>query len=206
MTVSEAMARAIDRHEVRVAFDVQERLAAYVELLSQHGARTNLVGTTHAFRIADEMVVDSLRLTSLIEAPMRAIDVGTGAGLPGVPLAIAWPRTQFTLVEPREKRVLFLRTVVRRLGLTNVEVFRGRIEEFEPPGPVGLAVSKAVFAPDRWLEVARPLVDAEGTIAVYANGDADEAAYLLPQDASVRSSATYSLADGRLRTLFVVER
>lgn len=204
MTSDDAVAKAIDRHEVHIEIGVQQRLSRFVDLLCRHGARTNLVGTTDPFRVADEMVVDSLRLTSIADPPGSLVDIGSGAGLPGIPLAIAWPDTAVTLVEPREKRILFLRTVVRRLELDNVDVQRARIEDLDHSRRFEMAVSKAVFAPDRWLTEARPLVSAGGTVAVYANGDADEAAHLFPETAEIRANATYSLDDDRLRTIFVV--
>lgn len=80
-------------------------------------------------------VLDSLNPVSLFPTPPQsAIDIGSGAGLPGIPLAIVWPSTRIVLVESREKKAGFLERVVRELGLKNVEVVCSRVEELRATG------------------------------------------------------------------------
>ena len=93
----------------RRSFDLPEGLAEplarYIDLLALHNERSNLVGSSDPRRIADEMVLDALELVPLMPVTGgTAVDIGSGAGLPGLPLAIWFPTWHFTLVEPRYRR------------------------------------------------------------------------------------------------------
>ncbi len=136
-------------------------LATYLEELRRWGARTNLVGSTE--RDALEIHVgDALAAAQHLPPGARVVDLGTGAGLPGIPLALARADVHFTLVDIRERRIHFLRHVVRRLGL-DCEVRRARIEE--PPGePFDLALVRALAPPREAVPRARPWVSGEGEV------------------------------------------
>jgi 16S rRNA (guanine527-N7)-methyltransferase len=95
-------------------------------------------------------------------------DVGSGGGLPGIPLAILRPDLQLTLIEPRAKRVAFLRGVSHELVLRNVKVLRCRSEDV-PKASFSGCYSRATFPPAQWLEVGRELVKADGIVIVLAN-------------------------------------
>ena len=115
------------------------------------------------------MLLDSLRALPLLDrigATGSLIDVGSGAGLPGIPLAIARPAWKVTCLEPRLKRARFLTTVKVMVGLSQVEVIQGRLEEQERTWDV--ACSRAVFEPLAWLELSRPVVRAQGHLLCYA--------------------------------------
>ncbi|HTI95522.1 MAG TPA: 16S rRNA (guanine(527)-N(7))-methyltransferase RsmG [Rudaea sp.] len=105
-----------------------ERLLDYVELLTRWNAAYNLT----AVRIPEEMVtrhlLDSLAVAKLVRGDSLA-DLGTGAGLPGIPLAILAPERQHTLIDSNGKKVRFLREAVRTLGLANVQVQQSRVED-----------------------------------------------------------------------------
>ncbi|HST27343.1 MAG TPA: 16S rRNA (guanine(527)-N(7))-methyltransferase RsmG [Rudaea sp.] len=108
--------------------DACERLLDYVELLARWNAAYNLT----AVRIPDEMVtrhlLDSLAVAKFVRGDSLA-DLGTGAGLPGIPLAILAPERQHTLIDSNGKKVRFLREAVRALGLANVQVQQSRVED-----------------------------------------------------------------------------
>jgi 16S rRNA (guanine527-N7)-methyltransferase len=108
--------------------DACERLLDYVELLTRWNAAYNLT----AVRIPEEMVtrhlLDSLAVAKLVRGDSLA-DLGTGAGLPGIPLAILAPERQHTLIDSNGKKVRFLREAVRTLGLANVQVQQSRVED-----------------------------------------------------------------------------
>ncbi|HZW51313.1 MAG TPA: 16S rRNA (guanine(527)-N(7))-methyltransferase RsmG [Rudaea sp.] len=108
--------------------DACERLLDYVELLTRWNAAYNLT----AVRAPDEMVtrhlLDSLAVAKLVRGDSLA-DLGTGAGLPGIPLAILAPERQHTLIDSNGKKVRFLREAVRTLGLANVQVQQSRVED-----------------------------------------------------------------------------
>ncbi|HWE90593.1 MAG TPA: 16S rRNA (guanine(527)-N(7))-methyltransferase RsmG [Pseudonocardiaceae bacterium] len=100
----------------------------YVRLLAEHGERRGLIGPRELPRLWDRHVLNSVAVAELIPAGARVLDVGSGAGLPGVPLSIARPDVRVTMVEPMERRVAWLSEVIDALDL-DAEVIRGRAEE-----------------------------------------------------------------------------
>lgn len=102
---------------------------SYAELLAGAGIERGLLGPRETGRVWSRHVMNCVALTELINPGARVVDVGSGAGLPGIPLAIARIDLQVTLVEPLLRRVEFLDEAVAELGLTNVAVVRGRAEE-----------------------------------------------------------------------------
>lgn len=127
-------------------------LGAYLKLLERWGSRINLVGTTRREDLLERHLLDSLAPVPLVRAEgphIRLIDVGSGAGLPGVPIALACPQASVTLLEPRQKRVNFLRAVARECFTWNVEIAARRLEDLlaSDPGGFDIAVSRATFPP-----------------------------------------------------------
>jgi 16S rRNA (guanine527-N7)-methyltransferase len=130
-----------------------EKFQNYLDLLEQFNASMNLVGPMSQATMMRELILDSLAPLTVWPNPnATVIDVGSGAGLPGIPLAISLPNAQFTLVEPRKKRAQFLRIAAHRLGLKNIQVTESRIEDAQLP-PFDIAISKAVFSPEEFLEI-----------------------------------------------------
>jgi 16S rRNA (guanine527-N7)-methyltransferase len=106
--------------------------AEYVRLLATEGTVRGLIGPREVPRLWDRHLLNSAAIASLVPAGSRVVDVGSGAGLPGIPLALVRPDLAVTLLEPLARRVAFLTDCVDRLGLERVTVVRGRAEE----GPV----------------------------------------------------------------------
>lgn len=151
-------------------FDISQKpsMQGYLDLLVQFNAAMNLVGPMDRGSMERELILDSLAPVGVWPGGAVAMDVGSGAGLPGIPLAIAFPETRFLLVEPRKKRAQFLKICAHRLGLENVEVFEARLEDREWPD-LDLAISKAVFSPPEFLEKLTPRVRSGGhLISMYA--------------------------------------
>lgn len=146
-----------------------------LELL-RWNARVNLTGARNMSELVDDHLPDVFALSALCPEGATVVDVGSGGGLPGVPLALLRPDCSFTLVEPRAKRVAFLHTVVRLGGLSRVTVVRGRVEDLES-GSASFAVARATFSPLEWLEHARRLVVPGGVATVLAARPLDEAPY-----------------------------
>jgi 16S rRNA (guanine527-N7)-methyltransferase len=122
------------------------------------------VGST-APEALERHVADSLAAAAFLERGIRVVDLGSGAGFPGIPLAIARPDLSLTLVEIRERRVNFLRHVVRSLEL-DCEVWRVRIED-APRLRFRVALARAVAPLDQVLRLAEPWVESGGEIWVW---------------------------------------
>jgi 16S rRNA (guanine527-N7)-methyltransferase len=134
--------------------------AVYADLLAQSGVKRGLIGPREVPRIWDRHLLNSAAVGELIDDGESVVDVGSGAGLPGVPLALARPDLRVTLVEPMSRRTDFLREVVDTLGL-DVVIVRGRAEERAVRDRVGLtdvAVSRAVASLDRLTQWCLPLL------------------------------------------------
>lgn len=118
-----------NQHDITTA--MQDQLLAYLELLQKWGEVHNLT----AIRNPEEMVMlhilDSLSITRFLHGN-NIVDVGTGAGLPGIPLAIMHPEKHFTLVDSNNKKTRFLNQVIYELGIKNIEVIHSRSEDFHP--------------------------------------------------------------------------
>lgn len=112
-------------------------LLDYLQLLLRWNRAYNLTAVREPLDMVDKHLLDSLAMHPYVDAIARAggtlADLGTGAGLPGIPLAIAKPGLRVTLVESNGKKVRFLREVVRKLALADVEVVESRIEAFDRP-------------------------------------------------------------------------
>jgi len=106
--------------------------AEYAQLLATEGTVRGLIGPREVPRLWERHLLNSAAIASLVPAGARVVDVGSGAGLPGIPLALARPDLTVTLLEPLARRVAFLTECVHRLGLERVTVVRGRAEE----GPI----------------------------------------------------------------------
>jgi 16S rRNA (guanine527-N7)-methyltransferase len=118
------------------------QLLAYLEQLHKWNKAYNLSGIKDIQEMLTLHLLDSLALAPLIDADPVA-DVGTGAGLPGIPLAICYPDKQFRLVDSNSKKTRFIFHVVAVLGLRNVEVVHSRAEDYESHPQVAIVTSRA---------------------------------------------------------------
>ncbi len=121
--------RTVAASAAAVFGDRLELAERFVGLLTEHGVERGLIGPREVERLWDRHVLNSAVVAEQMPQEARVVDVGSGAGLPGIPLAIARPDLQIVLVEPMARRVAWLDEVVETLGLTSVIVLRGRAEE-----------------------------------------------------------------------------
>jgi len=132
----------------------------YAEVLAGAGVERGLLGPREVDRLWERHLLNSAAVSELLDPGERVVDIGSGAGLPGLPLAIARPDLDIVLLEPLLRRSDFLREVVAELGLP-VEVVRGRAEEpwvREQIGEKDVAVSRAVAALDKLTKWSMPLL------------------------------------------------
>jgi 16S rRNA (guanine527-N7)-methyltransferase len=132
-------------------------------MLATEGVVRGLIGPREAARIWDRHLINCVVVAELIEAGLSVCDLGSGAGLPGIPLAIARPDLHIDLVEPMERRAAFLQEVVLELGLQRVTVTRSRAEE-APRGGYDVVTARALAPLDRLVRIALPLARVGGTL------------------------------------------
>ncbi len=141
------------------------RLLAFLELVSTWNLKMDLTAARNPDELADLMLADAVVLSRHLPEGARAVDVGSGAGAPGVPLALLRPDVRLTLVEPLQKRVSFLRTAVGSLVHVSEErprVLRSKGEEVRDGGErFDVALSRATLAPPAWLELGASLASGE---------------------------------------------
>ena len=146
-------------------------LAQYVDLLLTHNRKTNLIGRLDAAAIRRDLLEDSVLPAEVAPPEGALLDLGSGAGFPGIPLAIKFPDTPVHLVEPRRKRHTFLTIAARQLGLANVTVHGCRVEVFEVPEGVGTVAAKAFRPLPALLETYSTLLPVGGLGYLYVSDD-----------------------------------
>ncbi|OUW40098.1 MAG: 16S rRNA (guanine(527)-N(7))-methyltransferase RsmG, partial [Verrucomicrobia bacterium TMED175] len=124
------------------------KLIEYTSLLREWNAKINLVSRKDTDRLEIKHLAHCLTITKFLRLMPKArlLDVGTGGGLPGIPLAICYPQARFTLMDSIGKKVMVVEDIVNRLGLQNAEVIRGRVEELPKKKSYDFVIGRAVTA------------------------------------------------------------
>ena len=142
-------------------------LIAFERLLTAHGATRGLVSRADMPRLRERHILDSLRAAAIPSPATRtAYDIGSGAGLPGIPVAIACPSLHVSLVEPRRNRVAFLESAIDSIGLRNAEVLGVRFEKLLDR--VDVCFARAVAPLEGAWQLARPRLAAGGLLVYFA--------------------------------------
>ena len=165
---------------------VLDRLARLATLLSSWAPRMNLTGHRGADTIARRLILDALALINVLPDFEKLVDLGSGAGFPGLPIAILFPGRTVVSVEARSRRVSFQKTVIRELALENVTILLGRMESLDPVLADGV-VAQAVAPPERILDLMLPWCVDGGWLAI--PGSADSLSSPPPAAASHTQSA-----------------
>jgi 16S rRNA (guanine527-N7)-methyltransferase len=140
-----------------------DRARAYAARLAAEGEELGLIGPLEIERLWSRHLINCVLAAPLLR-PGRVGDIGSGAGLPGLVLAIARPDVEFVLIEPMERRVEWLRAEVERLALDNVDVLRARAEDARLPRPLDQATARAVASLAKLIPVTAPLVRPGGEL------------------------------------------
>ncbi|KAB8196409.1 16S rRNA (guanine(527)-N(7))-methyltransferase RsmG [Nonomuraea phyllanthi] len=172
------------------AGEAWDRANAFAELLAGPGVVRGLLGPREVPRIWDRHLLNCAVVAEVVPPEVRLVDIGSGAGLPGLVLAIVRQDITVTLLEPLLRRTVFLEECVEALKLDNVEVLRGRAEELAGKREFDVASARAVAPLDRLLKWAMPLLREGGElIAMKGERAAEELAEAEPQ---LRASGTRS--------------
>ena len=161
MSQAAILAQGIAEAGLPIDAQKQQKLLAYLTLMQKWNKVHNLT----AVRDADEMVVLHL-LDSLVVLPFidgkALLDVGSGAGLPGIPLAICLPELKVPVIDSNNKKVSFMRQAKAELGIENLEVLGGRVEEIAPNHKFDMVISRAFSDLDLFISLTHQLCDAQG--------------------------------------------
>jgi 16S rRNA (guanine527-N7)-methyltransferase len=159
-----ALAEGLTELELSLNEQTQTRLLQYLDLLEKWNRVYNLTAIRDKDQMVSNHLLDSLVLTPFV-CGLRILDVGSGAGLPGIPLALASPQLDVTLLDSNHKKAAFLRQAVAELALPNVSVVSERVESWQPEQKFDCIVSRAFAELAEFVSLAKHLLAPGGYFA-----------------------------------------
>ncbi|MCI9307815.1 MAG: 16S rRNA (guanine(527)-N(7))-methyltransferase RsmG [Lachnospiraceae bacterium] len=170
--------KAFQKIEITLTDRQTEQFLSYYKILVEKNKYMNLTAITEFGDVIVKHFIDSLMICKLQEPTGKLIDVGTGAGFPGIPLKIVYPDLQVVLLDSLNKRVQFLNEVIRELSLEQIEAIHGRAEDLaknhEYREKFDFCVSRAVANLSSLTEYCLPFVKIGGSFIPYKSGKVDE--------------------------------
>ncbi len=190
-SLAATLATGVSRLGLALPASAQRRLVGYLGLLEKWNRVYNLTAIREPERMVTHHLLDSLAVLptlaqlGLAPAVLRLLDVGSGGGLPGIPLAIARPDWRVVLAETSHKKGTFLAQAAAELELGNIEVALGRVEDFRPAQPFGIVISRAFSDLATFVRAARPHLAHGGAIVAMKGVHPTEELAELPPDVAV---------------------
>lgn len=172
--------KILEKWEIPFSKEQQEQLITYYEMLVEKNKVMNLTAITEFEEVLDKHFLDSISLAQYVDLtkPVSVIDLGTGAGFPGMPLKIMFPDLKITLADSLNKRILFLDEVISELGLTDIQTVHARAEDLaHDPNyreQYDYCVSRAVANLSSLFEYCLPFVRIGGSFISYKSGEIEE--------------------------------
>lgn len=172
--------KILEKWEIPFSKEQQEQLITYYEMLVEKNKVMNLTAITEFEEVLDKHFLDSISLAQYVDLtkPVSVIDLGTGAGFPGMPLKIMFPDIKITLADSLNKRILFLDEVISELGLTDIQTVHARAEDLaHDPNyreQYDYCVSRAVANLSSLSEYCLPFVRIGGSFISYKSGEIEE--------------------------------
>ncbi len=176
-----------------------ENFLSYIDLIQLWNSKFNLTAIRSTPLIVRHHFIDSLAIAPFTNPDKRLMDIGSGAGFPGIPLKIIFPDKEITLVDSQRKKINFLREVVRFLDLKCIEVVQARVEELSPSqnGLFGETVARAFGSLDQFLQISAGLLTPGGQ-ALFMSGPKGPTAYTSIRDRSIEQGFTKSRIESYL--------
>lgn len=141
--IAQALRDGLSELRLPCTEDAVQKLAQYIELLSKWNRVYNLTALRDSRQMVDLHVLDSASVVHRLAGVTRLLDVGTGAGLPGIPLAVLRPDVRVTLLDTVAKKTTFVRQAINELKLNNAAVVTDRVEKYRPPELFEVVISRA---------------------------------------------------------------
>jgi 16S rRNA (guanine527-N7)-methyltransferase len=181
MTAAETLAEGLTGLGLTLPDEASRKLIAYVDLLMKWNRTYNLTAIREPERMVSHHLIDSLAVLPHLPGG-SLVDVGSGGGLPGIPIAIAQPHRRVTLNDSNHKKGAFLQQAAIELGLANVEVHIGRAEEWRPTERFDGAISRAFAELADFIAACRHLVKPGGFFAAMKGLHPHEEIAKIPED------------------------
>lgn len=159
-----------------VSAEKQSQLLAYLHLLQKWNKTYNLTAITDFEKMISHHLLDSLSVSPYLMGE-NIVDVGSGAGLPGIPLAIYFPEKKFTLIDSIGKKTRFMTHAVNELGLKNVQIVQSRAEEYPTQNGFDTMIARAVASIDELIKIAQHLLNKNGTLLMMKSDELPEEKY-----------------------------
>lgn len=161
-----------------MGFDIStaqaEALTRLLSELDRWNQRINLTAIRDVQEMVAGHILDSLVVRRFLQGP-RVLDIGTGAGFPGLPLAVVEPDLEFVLLDSNGRKIGFVRHMIGELGLTNVEAVKSRAEDYQPDARFDTVIARALASIPRLVELSSHLVGEDGQLlALKGRHPADE--------------------------------
>ena len=175
-----------------LAADAQARLLHFVALLEKWNRVYNLTAVREPAQMITRHLLDSLAIAPYLRGT-RVLDIGTGAGLPGIPLAVAMPTREFVLLDSNSKKTRFVTQAVAELGLRNVEVVAARVEKYIPATQFDTLIARAFSSLGELVAAARHLAATDGVYLAMKGVYPEEELAALPAEFAVRETAALNV-------------
>lgn len=181
MSLANALASGLQHMQCELASDRQAALLVYLALIEKWNKVYNLTAVRDTAQMVPLHLLDALSIRPYLTGD-HILDVGTGAGLPGIPLALAEPQRQFVLLDSALKRTRFVTQAVAELGLENVEVVQSRIEDYSPAQAFDCIVSRAFSAVQDFVSATERLRAPQGRLLAMKGKPPEQEINNLPRD------------------------
>jgi 16S rRNA (guanine527-N7)-methyltransferase len=187
MSVAEKLAQGCTELGLQMSADVRGKLLDYLALIAKWNRVHNLTAVRGSTKMVSAHLLDCLAIVPHLKAD-SVLDVGSGAGFPGIPLALMWPQSQVALLDSNHKKAAFLRQAVIELQIKNAEVICERVESWRPQRTFDLVISRAFSDLPEFLRLAGRLCSAGGHVVAMKGLYPDEELAQLPGEFVLHSA------------------